>query len=127
MITPADLFLEAPAAFFFVFLFLPPFFAECSPCGLLLLIFPGILQYAGGEGRQGLRPSRHRIQFTFPKDNHFPSERLKPCLDGGIPPDVALNLVLPELPVGLGQDEMPAPAVSVPEASVHKDYCMVFF
>ena len=67
-----------------------------------------------------------RIKLAFPYHDDFPAEGHKPCLDSGITPDIAVDLILPEPPVGLRQRKQPAAPVPVPEASVHKNHGMPF-
>lgn len=60
-------------------------------------------------------------ELAFPHDNDMPTQiaQLQPFFVVAIP--VALNLLMPEINITLGQNKIWTPLMTMPEAAVHKD------
>ena len=61
------------------------------------------------------------VQLAFPNDEQAPAEFAQVAAVAGVAGDVGLELVAPELAVGLGGGRALAVLVAMPEASVDED------
>jgi len=87
-----------------------------------LLDEPGLTVVAelGGEGGEG-GVALVGLEFAFPDGDDVPAHCLEKFGGGGVTLGVAADLGGPEVGVGLGDDEVLAPLVAVPEAAVDED------
>ncbi len=65
-------------------------------------------------------------KLTFPDDDHLPTVFLKHLVVFLVAFSVAINFVLPEIHIGLGQPVFVTTLMSMPEAPVDKDGRVVF-
>jgi len=77
------------------------------------------------EGRQAIRQKVRVLSLALPDDKNPPSKGFKGLLYGRIPLSVLVKLVIPVLPIALWSACLPAAGMTVPEASVHEDGCLV--
>lgn len=58
------------------------------------------------------------VRFALPNRVHFPAELAEFARDSDIPPDVRIELLPPEVDVGLRLGGKPTPGMLMPEAAV---------
>ncbi len=72
-------------------------------------------------------PSRHFSYVTFPDADYSPSKGFQHSFVPDIASDIAFNLFLPELDIGLWQPEILASLMTMPEATIHKNCRLILW
>jgi len=67
----------------------------------------------------------HPLYRTFPYNKTFDFLFLQRCSDYNIPSDIIIELLLPELHTGFGRVGVLTALVSVPEATMNKNSCVI--
>ena len=85
-----------------------------------MMIFQEDMVQRKGQRLQGLLPDS-RLQFAFPDNDGMPSHFCQPMQHLMVPFPVPPDFILPELGIRFRHHIIPAPFMSMPEASVYKD------
>ena len=85
-----------------------------------MMIFQEDMVQRKGQRLQGLLPDS-RLQFAFPDNDGMPSHFCQPMQHLMVPFPVPPDFILPELGIRFRHHIIPAPFMSMPEASIHQN------
>ena len=85
-----------------------------------MMIFQEDMVQRKGQRLQGLLPDS-RLQFAFPDNDGMPSHFSQPMQHLMVPFPVPPDFILPELGIRFRHHIIPAPFMSMPEASIHQN------